>query len=408
MRSRKRALFLIENISFTFDPRSRAEVETLVNNGWKVSVICPKAKGEKYFSIDGGAFVYHYPKPEFSSGIFNYFIEYPVALVLTFFWSLYALLRRGFKIIHARNPPDLFFVIGWFYKLFGKRFIYDQHDVCPELYRSRFENPSKKISKLLQRLEKIQVGTADCILTVNDSLKERMHKFHSSSKGKVLVVRNPAAPVSMRVADRKKREFRDNGIFTVGYIGMMNPQDGVELIVKSADYLINRKGREDLRFVLVGDGAIRCQVEELAKSLGLGEKITFRGYLAGDSFVEALESFDIGVQPDPKNEMNNYMSSCKAMDYMIAGIPIVAFDLLETRRMCGAAALYAKPNDVQSLAEKIERLVEDDDLRSKMGAIGRQRIEEYLSWEKQGIRLLSAYYYILQARRRRGSIIDID
>jgi len=404
MKMKKKTLFLLENISFSYDPRSRVEATALIRNGWQVCVICPRAKGEKLFEVDEGAKVYRFPKPEFSGGKLNYLVEYPIALLFVFFISLYVLLRRGFSVIHARNPPDLFFLIGWFYRLFGKRFIYDQHDICPELYRSRFRNPSKGINRMLERLEGIQAGAADCILAVNESLKQRINRRQPKSRGKTLVLRNPPAPVSRLAYSSGGKASNQKGVVTVGYIGMMNPQDGVDVLLRAADLLINKQGRRDLRFILVGDGASRPELERMVSDLDIEKYVAFTGYLRGDDFVRALASFDIGAQPDPRSEMNEYVSSCKSMDYMSAGKPVVAFTLKETVVTCGPAALYAEADDVESFAAGISRLADDPELRRRLGTLGRRRMEEELSWERQEEQLLEAYEYVSLPRRRRGSL----
>ena len=191
---------------------------------------------------------------------------------------------------------------------------------------------------------------------------------------------------------------------TVGYIGMMNPQDGVDVLLRAADLLINKQGRRDLRFVLVGEGASRPELERMVSDLDIEKYVAFTGYLRGDDFVRALESFDIGAQPDPRSEMNEYVSSCKSMDYMSAGKPVVAFTLKETMVSCGPAALYAEADDVESFAAGISRLADDPELRRRLGTLGRRRMEEELSWERQEEQLIKAYEYVSLPRRRRGSL----
>ena len=398
---KKKALFLIENMSYTYDRRMRAMARTLQRDGWQISVICPRAKGEKFFEADEGAFVYRYPSFEFRNSQLNYLVEYPLSLIFTFLLSIYILLRRGFKIIHACNPPDVFFLIGWFYWPFGKRFIYDQHDLCPELYRSRFEKPKKFIYKVLLFFERLQVQLAASILVVNELCKEKMLTRHPKAGSKMFVVRNAPDNSVLEFVQKRKERREPDDCLNVGYAGVMNPQDGVDLFLRAAAYLVHKTRRLDLRFTLVGDGMSRPDLERLSIGLGLENYVDFSGYRSGDDYLRAILDFDIAVQPDPLTEMNDVSTMRKSIEYMALGRPIVAFGLKETINTCGEAALYARSNEFEHLAGLILKLVDDGELRDKVGRAARLRAIEKLDWKQQEPILQEAYQNALTPRKHR-------
>ena len=300
------------------------------------------------------------------------------------------LARHGFNVIHAANPPDLFFIIGLFYRLLGKKFVFDQHDLAPELFQVKFNGRLKLLYKLQCFLEWCSYRTANLVIVTNASQgRVAIGRGHCRAD-RVFVVRNGPdlerlKPVTPEPDLKKGRRY------LLAYVGAMGVQDGVEYALYALHHLVHKSGRQDVSLVLMGSGDHLPKLQARAHELQLDEYVNFTGWVSGGDIVRYLTVADVGLSPDPQNALNEYSTMIKTMEYMAMGKPVVAFDLIETHFSAQDAALYATPNLVEDFANTIEVLLEDEELRLKLGAIGRKRIEEVLSWDHTKQNLLLAY-----------------
>jgi glycosyltransferase involved in cell wall biosynthesis len=388
-----RVLIIVENLPCPFDRRVWQEARTLAAAGYQVSIICPKAPGyeESFVQIDG-IDIHRHRLPTEADGVLGYALEYSVALAMEFWLSLKVLFGRGFDIIHACNPPDTIFLLGSFYKLFGKKFLFDHHDINPELYEAKFGKRGFG-RRLLIALERMSFSTADMVISTNESYRQIAIDRGGKNPEDVFVVRSgpdlsrirqvPANP-----ALRKGRKY------LVGYVGVMGKQEGIDLLLQAVQLIVHHLKRTDIQFGLVGGGTELPAMRELAKQLGVADYVTFTGRAPDAELLEMLNTADICVNPDRANEMNDRSTMNKVMEYMALAKPVVQFDLTEGRVSAGDASWYARPNDVADLAQKIVALLGDENQRIHMGAIGRERVEQVLAWQHEAPRLLAAYEHM--------------
>jgi glycosyltransferase involved in cell wall biosynthesis len=387
-----RILMLIENCPVPADSRVWAEATALRDNGCHVSVIGPKGTSydqESYICLEG-IHLYRYHLPTFNNKYTAYALEYSISLFMTFLLSIKMLFRPGFDVIHVANPPDLFFLIGLFYRPFGKKFVFDQHDLSPEVFQVKFNGRMKALYKLQLLLEWFSYRTAHLVITTNVSQKQFAIKRGRCNPNEVFVVRN--GPNLKRLTPvPQEPELKRGRRFLLAYIGAMEIQDGIDYALRALHDLVHKQGRQEVSMVLMGDGGHLPNLQALAHQLQLDEYVHFTGWVVDKDIVRHLSAADIGICPDPQNGLNEYCTMVKTMEYMAMGKPIVAFDLAETRFSAGDAALYSPPNCVEDFAENIATLLDNEDLRLRMGACGRKYIEESLSWEQDKQNLLLAY-----------------
>jgi glycosyltransferase involved in cell wall biosynthesis len=396
-RKGRRVLIIVENLPCPFDRRVWQEARTLSAAGYLVSIICPKAPGyEKGFEQIDGIDIHRHRLPAEADGALGYALEYSVALAMEFWLSLKIFFGRGFDVIHACNPPDTIFIIGAFYKLFGKKYVFDHHDINPELYEAKFGKRGFGRS-LLVALERMSFRTANLVISTNESYRRIAIGRGGKNPKDVFVVRSgpdltrikqvPAVP-----ALKKGRRY------LVGYVGVMGKQEGIDLLLQAVQFIVKHLSRTDIQFGLVGGGTELPAMRELAKQLGVAEYVTFTGRAPDAELLEMLNTADICVNPDRANDMNDRSTMNKIMEYMALGKPVVQFDLTEGRVSAGDASWYARPNDVADLAQKMVSLLADESQRIHMGAIGRERVERVLSWQHEAPRLLAAYDNLLGER----------
>lgn len=395
-------LMIIENDVAPIDTRVWWEALTLRDRGFHVSIICPKGALDRpiyqecrapYEERDG-IHIYRYHLPEGDSAA-GYIREYLAALLSTSWLSLKVLRRNGFDVIHVANPPDIFFPLQWFYHLFGKRFVYDQHDVAPELFQETFANHvSHSAARLLRRLllacERYSYRAADLVVVANESFRRIAIRRGGCSPDKVVVVRNNPHLEDMRLV-APEPELKMGRRFLLAYVGVMGNQDGVEYALQALHHLVYERGRQDVALALLGDGSRLEALRALTHQLRLDEYVRFCGWCSRATVVRYLSTADIGLSPDPYNALNDVSTMIKTMEYMALGLPVVAFDLRETRISAHGAALYVRPNQVDDFADKIANLLDDEGLRRQLGAAGRRRIEDELNWQSSGERLADAY-----------------
>jgi glycosyltransferase involved in cell wall biosynthesis len=386
----RRVLILVENLPSPFDRRVWQEALALRDAGYAVSIIGPTGRGyEKRYEVIEGVHIWRYSLPTEGAGALGYALEYSVALAKTFYLSLKVAFARGFDVVHACNPPDLFFLIGAFYKLFGKKFLFDHHDANPELYEAKFGRRGV-FWKLMCWLERMTFRTADVSLATNESYRRIAVERGGMAPERVYVVRSGPSLERMRITapDEKLKKGKK---YLIGYVGVMGRQEGIDLLLHAAKALVFDLGRKDVHFGLVGGGTSLEEMQKLARELGLSEYVTFTGRVPDADMLAMLNTADICVNPDLANPMNDISTMNKVMEYMALGKPMVQFDLTEGRFSAQEASLYARRNDPADFAAKIAALIDDPQKRARMGAYGRRRVQEALEWRYEVPKLLAAY-----------------
>ncbi|MFC4082840.1 glycosyltransferase family 4 protein [Amycolatopsis samaneae] len=385
-------MILVENLSVPFDRRVWQESTTLRDAGWEVHVICPqgtKRDTEPYAEIDGVR-VHRYPLKAATGGPAGYLQEYGSAL-----WHTIRLARKVARlghidVVHACNPPDLLFLVALLLKRRGTRFVFDQHDLCPELYLSRFDRGEDLLYRGVCALERATYRAADVVIATNESYREAALTRGRKSPDDVFVVRS--APVIDRFRQvPAEPELKRGKPHLLCYLGVMGPQDGVDYALRALASLRDEHGRDDWHAAFVGSGDTFDEMVALAKRLGLAERVEFTGRIPDADLVRYLSAADVCLAPDPMNPLNDVSTMNKIMEYMAMSRPLVSFDLREARVSAGDAALYAPANDVGEFAKLIAKLLDDPAERARMGELGKARVNGPLSWDNSRIALLAAY-----------------
>ena len=386
----RRVLIIVENLPVPFDRRVWQEANTLKEAGYSVSVVCPTGKGhETKREVINDIAIYRYRLPLEADGFLGYLVEYSWALIAQFYLSCRVAFGRGFDVIHACNPPDNIFLIGAFFKLFGKRFLFDHHDINPELFEAKFGHRGI-LYKMLLLAERLTFMTANVSIATNESYKEIAITRGRMDPERVFVVRS--GPDLRRVQPVAANDELKNGRrYLVGYVGVMGAQEGIDYLLRAVRYIVNERGRQDVQFGLVGGGTELDAMKQYAVELGVDDYVTFTGRVPDHPMLEMLSTADVCVNPDVANAMNDKSTMNKIMEYMALGKPIVQFDLTEGRRSALDASLYAKHNDEADMADKILELLDDEEQRARMGEFGRKRVESELQWTHEVPKLLTAY-----------------
>ncbi|MCA0271166.1 MAG: glycosyltransferase family 4 protein [Proteobacteria bacterium] len=387
----RRVLIVVENLPVPLDRRVWLEATTLTQAGYTVTVICPTGRGwDKQHEIIDGIEIFRYPAPpEAHSGAAAYAREYLSSLWHWFRLAGQVRKARGFDVIHGCNPPDLVFLLAWWYRWRGVRYLFDHHDVCPELFVAKFGRKGL-LYRIMLIWERMTFATASVSIATNESFRQIAIKRGKMAPEDVFVVRSAPQVEKFRIGPGDPAMRKGAGT-VLGYVGVIGQQEGMDLLVAAADILIREMGRADVHFIIVGFGPELPAVEEDVAGRGLSAHFTFTGALYGDDLLRALNSCDIGVSPDPKNEMNDISTMNKVMEYMTLELPVVQFDLKEGRASAGAASVYAAKNSPKNFAAKIAELMDDPARRAEMGRTGRERVETALSWAHSVPNLLAAY-----------------
>jgi len=387
----RRVLIVIENLPAPFDRRVWQEARALRDAGYQVVVLCPRMKGytEPYEVVEGIP-IYRHPLPFEARGAAGYLLEYATALLWEA-WLMWRIrLRHGFDVIHACNPPDLIFLNALPFKwLFGVRFVFDHHDINPELFEVKFGGRGL-FYRLIRLAERLSFRTADVSIATNESYREIAISRGGMASERVFVVRS--GPDLSRLVPREPVPALRNGRrHLVGYVGVMGRQEGLDYLLESARILVHEMGRDDVQFALVGGGPELEHLRRLAVEKGVGDFVTFTGRVPDDELLDVLCTADVCVNPDEHNPMNDKSTMNKIMEYMALAKPIVQFDLREGRVSAREASVYARPNDPRDMAEHIAKLLDDPERRARMGRFGRRRVEEDLAWPHEVPKLLAAY-----------------
>jgi glycosyltransferase involved in cell wall biosynthesis len=390
-------VIVVENLPVPFDRRVWQEAQALHRAGWTVSVICPtNADFPKPFEIIDDIAIYRHPLPPEGRGAVAYFREYSTALLHEFRLLFRVHRERGFSIIQACNPPDLIFLAALPFKLIGKRFIYDQHDVSPELFIVKFGRKGLLYRALLF-FERMSYRTADRVIAANATFKDIAISRGGKTPSQVEVVYG--------VPDRKRihRVEPEPGLhggrkFILGYVGIINEQDGVDHLVRAVAHLVKVIGFRDFRVVIVGSGPALELVRSLASVLEVEDFILFTGYLKGETLLAYLSAFDIGIIPDPLNEANDLMSMNKVFEYCALGIPTACYPLKETKRLLGEAGVYAPSHEPEGLAEACLKLMGDEALRARSAAAAARLSAESFVWENEARKYVATYERVLSPK----------
>lgn len=379
------------------DRRVLAEATSLAKAGFTVSVLCPASPGQPLREELAGVRFFRYPQPRGGEGLAGYAVEYGVSLLQALRLAVRIAFSPGFDVIQGCNPPDLYFLLGGFFRLFGKRYVFDQHDLSPEVYSSRFDDPRPSVHRMLLALERLSYRTASAVLSTNESYRRIALERGGVAPENVFVVRNgpregwPPKAEPQPELKRAKRHL-------VLYSGVMGPQDGVHDFLQAAARV--RTSRDDVLFALLGDGDERPALERAAVELGLGDAVHFVGWVSDESTMAAyLATADVCVSPEPPSPLNDVSTFVKVAEYLAAGKPVVAYDLPETRHTAGIAACYAKPGDWQELGDAITRVLSDELLAARLSRAALERAPE-LAWERQAVSLVDAYRHVANGLRR--------
>jgi glycosyltransferase involved in cell wall biosynthesis len=387
----RRVLIIVENLPSPFDRRVWQEATTLRDAGHGVAIICPTGEGyeARYEAIDG-IHIYRHPLPFEADGALGYLLEYSSALWWEFVLAWRVLFRHGFDVIHACNPPDLIFLVGGFFKLLlRKKFVFDHHDINPELYEAKFGRRDL-FYRLMVLCERLTFRCADVSIATNESYKRIAIERGGMDPDRVFVVRSGPKLDRLKIVP-PVAALKNGRRFLVGYVGVMGKQEGIDHLLRAARHIVHTLGRGDVQFALVGGGTSLPEMEAYAAELRLADHVTFTGRVPDAQLLEVLNTADVCVNSDVANEMNDKSTMNKVMEYMALAKPIVQFDLTEGRFSARDASLYAKRNDDVDLAEKIVALLDDPEARRRMGEFGRHRVLHELEWKYEAPKLLAAY-----------------
>ena len=383
-------LILVEDLPVPFDRRTWSEATTLQRAGWKVTVVCPMGdEARRWHERLDGVEIFRYPLPTTAAGLVNHLAEYAVAMPATLMLSLLAWRGRRFDVVHACNPPDFFFPIGRLFKVLGSAFVYDQHDLAPEVYVAQGGRKGGRIHRFLLWCERQTYRAADAVIATNQTYRRFAIERGGVDPDRVTVVRSSPDPVRIFPVEADPR-LKDGRSFLVSYLGTMGPQDGVDLFVEAARGVLAEMPGE-VRFVAMGGGNQLDLLRRAVERDGLAADIEFTGRIPDEQVRRTLATSDVAVSPDPANDFNEYCTMNKTLEYMAMGVPVVAFDLEETRVSAGDAAVYARPNEPAELARLVVELLSDPGRRAEMGRSGQERVGGPLSWKESAAALLTAY-----------------
>ena len=396
-----RVLIIVQNLPVPFDRRVWLECQALISDGHQVVVVCPKGRGDPAHEVINTVELHKYRPYAPGGSKVSFVTEYAYSFLATA-WLTFKARRSGrFGVMQACNPPDIFWPIAMALRaLDGTRFVFDHHDLCPELYKSRFPDGPKLPYKVLRALERRTHRTADHVISTNESYRDVAVKRSGKPPSKVTVVRTGPDPEQLR-RGQAHPELRRGRRFLAAYIGVMGPQDGVDIVVRAANIVVHELGRDDIAFTLIGSGDCFDDLVAMRDELSLADHVEFTGRAPDELVAQIMSTADVGLSPDPKNPLNDVSTMNKTMEYMAFELPVIAFDLRETRVSAGDAAVYVTPNDVHNYAAAIVALIGDESTRFQMAKLGRARVEQDLAWSHQRHAYLGVYQALAAAGRPR-------
>lgn len=394
-------LVIVQNLPVPLDRRVWLECKALRDAGYRVTVICPQGPGDpRSETIEGITLLKYRPAPQ-AAGLVGYGREFVESWAKTAIRSVRVWRRDKFQVIQACNPPDTYWALAMLYQPFGVRFVFDQHDLNPELFISRFGEPQGAAARLQHKgllwLERMTYRVADHVISTNESYRRIALERGRLADDQVTVVRSGPDTSRMRPAyvspTVRSREH------LIVYLGIMGPQDGVDLLLRVVGILVHDLEREDLHVALLGFGDCLDDLKKLASELGIADRVTFTGRADARVIAEYLSAADLGMCPDPKSPLNDVSTMNKTMEYMSYALPMVSFDLAETRVSAGDAAVYVPSGDVQQFAQSVASLLDDPDRRAGMARYARERVAQHLDWSPQSRAYVSVFDRLLQVGR---------
>ena len=393
MASAGKVLIVVQNLPVPFDRRVWLEAQTLRQAGYHISIISPTGQHGKYderYLLHEGVHIYRYKAPVEAHGVMGYVVEFLYCWLMTAWLSLKVWREQGFDVLHACNPPETYFALAWFYKLFGKKFLFDHHDLSPEMYVAKGGQAGGLLHRGLLLLEKLTFKTADVVITTNESHRQIALERGGVAADRVLIVRT--GPDFERLQLKPVEPgLKDGRSYLVCYLGEMCKQDGVDLVLDAAERLQKNHQRDDIKIVLMGGGPELDELREQNRQRRLESFVEFTGRVSDEDLCRYLSTADLCVDPDPFTEWANQSTMNKIMEYMAFAKPTVAFNLKENRFSAQEAAVYATPNDVDEFADLIVNLLDDPERRARMGQYGLERVQSQLAWDYSKPTLLSAY-----------------
>lgn len=383
----KHILIIIENLPAPFDRRVWQEATTLKENGAKVTIICPKMKGyNKRYEIIDDIEIFRHPLRE-GKGVLGYLVEYTQAIFWEFLLSWRIFFKNRFHIIHGCNPPDLIFLTALFFKPFGVKYIFDHHDINPELYISKFEKKGF-FYNLMVLFEKLTFKTAKYSIATNESYKKIAIERGKMKPEDVQVVRSGPKLDRLKLM-QPTEELKKGKRYLIGYIGVIGEQEGLDLLLESAKYILSK--RSDVHFAIVGGGTHLDEIKNLTSQMNLSNSFDYYGRVDDETMLKVLNTADVCVNPDKPTAMNDLSTMNKIMEYMALKKPIVQYTLKEGNFSAGNASLYAKNTDPLDFGDKIMYLLDHENERKKMGEFGYNRVINELSWDHESQNLINIY-----------------
>jgi glycosyltransferase involved in cell wall biosynthesis len=391
MNGSPRVVLLVENLPIARDHRLRKQAAALVASGIAVTVICRR---DPENALVPGITLREYRAPVDALSKFGYLREYGWSLLMAAWQILRCLFAEGFDVLQVASTPDIYFFITVPMRLLGKVVVFDARDLSPEIYARRYGRDGGVVLTVLRALERASYRSCDHVLAVNDSVSAIAQQRGRVPAAQVTVVGNGPVLGDVRSAGPRQGTSASGGL-TCCWIGLMGPQDGVDLGLRAVAHLVHARHRTDTQFVFAGTGDALPDLQALTRELRIEEWVSFPGWLDSDGVVALLQKADVGLEPN----LEDFVSPVKVMEYMVYGLPTVAFDLRETRKIVGPAALFAPPGDIEAFAGCLETLLSDASARLRLGALGRARIENTFSWEHQERHYLELYHTILGPHR---------
>jgi glycosyltransferase involved in cell wall biosynthesis len=395
-------LIIVQNLPVPLDRRVWLECLALTAAGYEVSVICPKGPGDPGYQELDGVHIYKYAPPKQADGFLGYAWEFAYCWVRTALRTVSVYRRRPFQVMQACNPPDIYWSLALLWRVLGVRFVFDHHDLNPEVYRSRFGEPTGLTGKLqlkaLYWLERRTFRTARHVISTNQSYQRIAWQRGNVPPERTTVVRSGPDTSVMRPGTPVP-ELRNGRQHLVAYLGIMGPQDGVDGVLRVAEHVVRRHGRTDVQFALLGFGDCLADLQQQSTELGLDDFVEFTGRVGPEQIGKYLSTASAGVSPDPLSPLNDVSTMNKTMEYLAFGLPVVAYRLTETVVSAGSCAVYIEPGDEAGFADALVELLDDQDRRSELGATGRLRAERELDWRPQAKAYVSVFDGLFGLRR---------
>ncbi len=388
-------VIVVVNLPAERDRRVIRECQSLESAGYRTTVICPR--GPDRLEILPGTVatrIRPFRQPFAGSGVLSFAAEFAWALLAVTARLLVLLLTDRVDAVQTCNPPDVFWVLALLMRALGRPFVFDHHDLNPELYECKTEHPQPLVLRLLLAFEWLSWRCATAVVATNESYRDLAIRRGGCDPDRVVVVRNgpwlaeAEAPAEALPPHRADRHL-------IVYLGVINPQDHVAAAVLAAEGLARLRGTADWRLVIAGDGESLPELHRLATRHGLDQVVRFTGWLEPEAVDGLLRSASIGIQPDPPSRMAELSTMAKTVEYLARGLPVVAVDLLETRRTAAGAALYVPTGSPDELAAALHRLLDDDETRAAMREVARRRFRHHLAWDHQAVVYLDLWRRLL-------------